>query len=440
MNILWGQKHFKMNLQELNQNYNCFNIIEELKEKEEGKLSGYQISVKDCICVKGMESTAGSAILKGYKPLFHATAVQKVLDEGCKIIGKTSQDEFGFGSFSMNVGIGYKQPLNPVDKQRVTGGSSGGSGCAVKLIEDKHVSLGESTGGSIVCPAAYCGIVGLCPTYGRVSRYGLLDYGNSLDKIGPMARTVEDCAKVLKIIAGYDPKDSTSLNEPVDDYESFLKKGVKGLKIGLVKESLDVDEEVKAEFMKTIESLKEKGAIVEQVSLPLTFKYGIEVYYIIALSEVSTNLSKYCGIRYGAEEKPEGSFNEYFAKVRSKNFGEEAKRRIMLGTFARMSGFRDAYYIKAAKVRTLIIQEYKKLFEHYDVLVTPTMPNVAPKTEDVKKLTPLQNYMMDVLTVGPNLAGLPHISVPIGDDLPVGFLVIGDHLQEGKIIQVADEV
>jgi len=427
-------------IQKINEDYNCFNVIQDYKEKDEGSLKDYKISVKDCICVKGMESTGGSAILKGYKPVFNATAVQKVLDAGCNIIGKTSQDEFGFGSFSMNVGIGYKQPLNPNDKERVTGGSSGGSACAVKLIEEKHVSLGESTGGSIVCPAAYCGIVGLCPTYGRVSRYGLLDYGNSLDKIRPMAKTVEDCAKVLQIIAGYDEKDSTSLNVPVEDYVSYLGKGVKGLKIGLVKESLDVDDEVKTKFMKTVEELKEKGAIVEEVSLPLTFKYGIETYYVIALSETSTNLSKYCGIRYGAEEKPEGNFNEYFAKIRSKYLGEEAKRRIMLGTFARMSGFRNAYYIKAAKVRTLIIKEYKKLFENYDVLITPTMPNIAPKTDDVKKLTPLQNYMMDVLTVGPNLAGLPHISVPIGDDLPVGFMIIGDHLKEGKILRVADEV
>ena len=242
---------------------------------------------------------------------------------------------------------------------------------------------------------------------------------------------------------GEKEKDSTSIDAPVDQYTKFLNKDIKGLKIGIIKESLQegIESEVKAAFELTINKLKDKGAIVEEVSLPLTFKYGISVYYLIAMCEASTNLAKLCGIRYGAEEKPEGNFNEYFSKVRSENFNEEAKRRIILGTFARMSGFRDAYYIKAAKIRTLIINEYKELFKNYDVLVSPTMPNVAPKIEDVKKLTPLQNYMMDVLVCGPNLAGLPHISIPVGEQtLPIGFMIMGDHLQESKIIQVASEV
>lgn len=422
--------------------HKCFNTLQEYSEKKEGKLKGVKVSVKDCICVKGMESTAGSAILKGYKPLFNATAVQKVLDEGALIIGKTAQDAFGFGSFSINVGKGFEIPLNPVDKERVCGGSSGGSACVTKLADFDHFSLAESTGGSIACPAAYCGVVGMTPTYGRVSRYGLIDYANSLDKIGPMAKTVAECAKVMEIISGYDKNDSTSLNVPVEKYTEYLGKGVKGIRIGVIKESIKegVEKEVKEKFLKTIDFLKKKGAIVDEVSLPLTFKYALPVYYIIAMSEASTNLAKYCGMRYGQDEKLEGNFNEYFAKVRSKYFDDETKRRIMLGTFARMSGFRDAFYIKAAKIRTRIINEYKELFKKYDVLVTPTMPNVAPKIDDVKKLTPLENYMMDILTVGPNLAGLPHISVPINDNLPIGFMIIADHLEEGIIFQVAYEI
>ncbi|MBW3020341.1 aspartyl/glutamyl-tRNA amidotransferase subunit A [Candidatus Woesearchaeota archaeon] len=427
----------------INQEFKCIPVFEEKQETTEGKLSGYSISIKDCICVKGMETCASSAILKGYKPLFNATAVEKVLEQGGKIIGKTVQDEFGFGSFSLNVGKGYDIPLNPNDKERVCGGSSGGSACLTKVASFKHISLAESTGGSIVCPAAYCGVVGLCPTYGRVSRYGLLDYGNSLDKIGPMAKTVKECALALEIISGFDEKDSTSLDVPVENYSELMNEDISGLKIGLIKESInDIQDEVKLAFEKTVEKLKEKGAIVEEVSLPLNFKYGISTYYIIALSESSTNLSKYCGMRYGAEAELKESFNEYFSKIRSEKFGDEAKRRIMLGTFARMSGYRDAYYIKATKVRTLLINEYKELFKEYDVLISPTMPNVAPKIKDATKLTPLENYMMDVLTVGPNLAGLPHISVPILEDgkMPVGFMIIGDHLQEGKILQVAKEV
>lgn len=431
-----------MTLEKINEEYNCFNTIEEKQTKKEGKLKDYSVSIKDCICVEGMETTGGSAILKGYKPVFNATAVQKVLDQGAKIIGKTSQDEFGFGSFALNVGKGMKIPLNPNDKERVTGGSSGGSAAITKLAEFKHISLAESTGGSIVCPAAYCGIVGLCPTYGRVSRYGLIDYGNSLDKIGPMAKTVEETALALEIISGYDKKDSTSLDVPVDNYSESLKIGVKGMKIGIIKESLGegTQKKVKEEFDKTVETLRKAGADVEEISLPMNFKYGVPTYYVIALSESSTNLSKYCGMRYGAEEELKGNYNEYFTKVRSENFGDEAKRRIMLGTFARMSGYRDAYYIKATKVRTLLIEEYKELFKTYDVLISPTMPNIAPKIEDANKLTPLENYMMDVLTVGPNLAGLPHISVPVGKNLPIGFMIIGDHLKEGTILQVASEV
>jgi len=423
--------------QQAQEDYACFTIIENYKEKDSGALAAKEISIKDCICVKGMESRAGSEILKGYKPLFNATAVQKILDAGASINGKTAQDEFGFGSFSLNTLV---PPKNPNDTERVCGGSSGGSAAAVKAIPG-HISLAESTGGSIVCPAAYCGVVGLCPTYGRVSRYGLIDYANSLDKIGPMANSVKECAEVLQIIAGYDEKDSTSLDEPVPNYGDALGKGVAGMKIGLIKESQNVSPEVKDAFENKVLELKEKGAIVEEVSLEKTFAYGIPTYYILALSESSTNLSKYCGLRYGASEELGEAFNEYFTKVRTKHFGPEAKRRIMLGTFARMSGFRNAYYIKATKIRTLIIDEYKQLFAKYDVLISPTMPSIAPKVSEVAHMKPIEQYMMDQLTVGPNIAGLPHISIPIQESgIPIGMMIIGDQLQEEKILQVAHEL
>lgn len=419
----------------------CFNVIETKEPTGKGKLDNIQVSVKDCICVKGMQSAGGSAILQGYKPLFNATVINKILEQGATIIGKTTQDEFGYGSFNTNVPDCFPIPKNPHDKERVCGGSSGGSAAATAQI-DNHIALAESTGGSIVCPAAFCNVVGLCPTYGRVSRYGLLDYANSLDKIGPMAKSVKECATMLSIIAGNDELDSTSSKEPVEDYESYCGKDIKGMKVGVIKESLGegVSQEVKDAFQDQIKLLKEKGAVVEVVSTPLTKKYGVATYYIIALSETSTNLAKYCGIRYGQDLPLKDTFNEYFSQVRSKFLGDEAKRRIMLGTFARMSGYRDAYYMKAAKIRTQIINEYKDLFKTYDVLISPTMPVVPPKFEEVKKLTPLENYMMDILTVGPNLAGLPHISIPMGQGLPKGLLIIADHFKEGKTLQVAHEL
>ncbi len=441
----------------INKEYNYFNnisedfAIEQAKEldkqikskKAKGRLLGLPVSVKDNIIVQGVESTAGSAILKGYIPEFHATAVRKATDEGAIIIGKTAQDEFGFGSFSKNVGVGFKIPLNPFDKTRVTGGSSGGSGGFTQKFSRNHISLGESTGGSIASPAAFCGVVGLTPTYGRVSRYGLIDYGNSLDKIGSMAKSVEDAALMLEIISGKDKDDSTSANVPVEKYASFVKKGIKGMKIGIVKEMINgSDKEVQKAVMDYIKKLEKEGAKYEEISLPITSKYSIAAYYILATAEASTNLAKYCGMRYGKHEYLQGNFNEYFTDVRSKNLGAEAKRRIILGTFARQAGFRDAYYIKAAQVRTVIINEYKKLLSKYDAIVSPTMPLLAPKFSEIEKLTPLQNYLMDIMTVGPNLAGMPHISVNAGmaKGLPVGIMFTSDHFEEKKLIQLASEL
>ncbi|MFC1753593.1 amidase family protein [Thermoproteota archaeon] len=436
----------------INDEFHYFNTISEdlamerakkMQNDPKGRLAGVPISVKDCIVVKGVESTAGSRILKGYKPVFNATVVRKCIDEGAIIIGKTAQDTFGFGSFSTNVGLDYDIPLNPFDKLRATGGSSGGSGGISQKADFPHVSIAESTGGSIEAPASFCGVFGFCPTYGRVSRYGLMDYANSLDKIGPMAKNIEDVALVLEIISGHTSRDSTVLNKPVDKYTDYVNKGVKGMKIGVVKEAFGqgVDESVKNKVWDAIKKLESQGASYEEVSLPLTTKYGLPAYYIIATSETSTNLAKYCGMRYGNHEKLEGGFNEYFTKVRSSHFNKEAKRRIILGTFARMAGFRDAYYLKAMKVRTRIIQEYKSLFKKFDVLATPTMPMLAPRFDEIEKLTPLQNYMADIMTCGPNFAGMPHASIPVGfgdlngRKLPVGMMLTGDHLNEGKVIQ-----
>ena len=434
-------------IKKIDKEYHYFNVIseelalgqaKELKVEPKGRLNGMVVSVKDCICVEGVESRAGSKILSGYKPVFDATVIEKIKKEGAVIAGKTSQDEFGFGGFSVNMGLGFKIPLNPFDKERACGGSSGGSAGITQKASFPHISLAESTGGSIVNPASFCGVVGLCPTYGRVSRYGLIDYANSLDKIGPIGKSVKDVALMLEVIAGFDKNESTTINAPVDRYTDFVGKEVKGMKIGVIKEAFEgIDKEVKEKVKDGISVLEKNGAKTEEISLPLTNKYGIACYYLIAMSESSTNLAKYCGMRYGAHEKLDGNFNEYFSKVRSANFGEEAKRRIILGTFARMAGYRDAYYIKAMQVRTKIIEEYKKAFKKFDALVSPTMPIVAPKFSEIEKLTPLQNYMMDILTVGPNLAGLPHITVPVKKDkMPIGLMLIGDHLEEKKIIQI----
>src|SRR3989344_1802306 len=342
----------------INREYNYFNTIsDELaveqakslkKSIEKGdksvknkKLLGVAISVKDAICVKGVESTAGSRILKGYKPLFNATVIEKVIEEGGIIIGKTSQDEFGFGTFSVNT---FNVPKNPFDKERTAGGSSGGAGGLAQKLPN-HIAIGESTGGSIEAPSSFCGVFGLCPTYGRVSRYGLLDFANSLDKIGPIGKEIDDVALLMNVISGHDENDSTSLNVKNENFASYVGKPVKGMKVGIIQESFGegVEKEVEKNVNSGIKKLESHGVKVEEVSLEMPIKYGIATYYMIATSEASTNLAKYCGMRYGKTEELKGSFNEYFTKVRSDYFTEEAKRRIIIGTFARMAGYRDAY-------------------------------------------------------------------------------------------------
>ncbi len=415
----------------LNKDYNYFNVINDgalerakkIEKNPKGKLAGLPVSVKDCVCVKDVETRAGSLILKGYKPLVNATVVERLEKEGAIIIGMTSQDEFGFGSFSVNTD---NIPKNPLDKNRSCGGSSGGAAGFTAKTENVHVAIGESTGGSIAVPSSFCGVAGLTPTYGVVSRYGLIDYANSLDKIGVMGKNVVDCKQVFDVIKGIDNKDSTSMDAKFKD----KKVG----KIAVIKETLNVDKEIK-------ELVLEKVGKIDQVSLPLVSKYGLACYYLISMSEASTNLAKYCGLRYGESLDLKGGFNEYFSRVRSKFFTKEAKRRIIIGTFARMSGFRDAYYLKAMKIRTLLIQEYKKLFKKYDILISPTISVVAPKFSEIKKLSPMQTYMMDLLTCGPNLTGMPHLSVNIGksNNLPVGMMLIGDHLSEEKLIAKGEE-
>ncbi len=394
-------------------------LATKVKKNPIGKLAGLPISVKDCICVKDVESSAGSEILKGYKPVFNATVVERVIKEGGIIIGKTTQDEFGFGSFSVNT---KKIPKNPFNKNHTTGGSSGGSAGFTQKIDFPHLSIAESTGGSIAMPASFCGVTGLTPTYGLVSRYGLIDYASSLDKIGTMSQSNEDAFFLLDIIKGYDKKDSTSLKEN-DQNNKFNGK------VAIIKEAFDVvDENIKDLILNKLDKY-------EIISLPNTFKYSLPCYYLISLSEASTNLAKYTGLRYGATEMLDNYYNDFFTKIRSKYFSDEAKRRIILGTFARMAGFRDAYYLKAMKVRTLIINEYQKILSKYDVLISPSCTKTAPRFDEIEKLSPLEHYKMDILTVGPNLAGLPHISFNIGsiNKLPIGMMAISNLLGETKL-------
>jgi aspartyl-tRNA(Asn)/glutamyl-tRNA(Gln) amidotransferase subunit A len=395
-------------------------------------LFGLPFTIKDNICVKDMVSSAGSKILDGYEPPFDATAVARVRRAGAFIVGKTNQDEFGFGTFSTNSAYGI--PKNPNDPERSCGGSSGGAAAVIAALPYPQIALAESTGGSISCPAAFCNVVGLTPTYGLVSRYGLIDYANSLDKIGIISKSVHDAAIGLSMIAGHDDRDSTSLKVSAKDYSRYSTK-LKGINIAVPKEYFEnIDETVEKAVWDAIKKLESEGATYKEVSLPNT-KYALAAYYIVATTEASTNLSKFCGMRYGAHDKLEGNFNEYFTKVRTENFGEEAKRRIILGTFARMSGYREQYYMKAMRVRTLIIQDFKRTFKSFDAIAAPTMPVIAPRFTQIEKLSPLENYQMDVLTVPANLAGVPQISVPCGPF--TGLHLIADHMEEEKMLGIA---
>jgi aspartyl-tRNA(Asn)/glutamyl-tRNA(Gln) amidotransferase subunit A len=408
-------------------------LITKVKPKK-----GIPIVVKDNICTKGIQTTAGSKILEGFIPTYDATTIKQVKKAGCSIIGKATMDEFGFGTFSTSCAYGV--PKNPYDPTRSCGGSSGGVAGYIVASKTRVLGLGQSTGGSISCPASFCGIVGLTPTYGLVSRYGLIDYASSLDRIGPMAKTVKEVAWLLSKIAKHDPKDSTSIKTKPQDYTKFCGNSIKGLKIGIPQEYLDkATKPIRDKILDAVKRLEKKGANVSKISLKYT-DFALPSYYIIAISEASTNLAKFCGMRYGLQEKFSSNFNEYFSKIRSQGFGRESKRRILLGTFARMTGFKEEYYIKALKVKTLVVKDFQEAFKKVDVIVAPTMPTIAPKFSEIEKLKPIDCYKMDALTVPVSLAELPHLSVPAGfvDKMPVGLHLISNYFEEGKLIQVGD--
>jgi aspartyl-tRNA(Asn)/glutamyl-tRNA(Gln) amidotransferase subunit A len=407
-----------------------------LKAGEAGPLAGIPLAVKDVLCVEGVETTAGSQILRGFKAPYTGTAVRRLFDAGAVMVGVTNCDEFAMGSSTEN--SGYFPTHNPWDLARVPGGSSGGSASAVAAGE-AVVSLGTDTGGSIRQPAALCGVVGMKPTYGRVSRYGLIAFASSLDQIGPLARTVEDCAIVLEAMAGHDPLDATSSDRPNDVRRDF-NKGVAGMKLGVPREYYDVEgiePGVKAAIDKAIDALRRAGAEIVDVTLPHT-DYGLAAYYIIAPAECSSNLARFDGVRYGMSDQDVANITDAYMQTRRKGFGTEVRRRVMLGTYALSSGYYDAYYLKAQKVRTLIKRDFDSAFEKCDAIVSATSPTVAfpigSKTQD-----PLAMYLCDVLTLGGNLAGLPGISVPCGlsEDLPVGLQVLAPQWREDVALRVA---
>ncbi len=403
--------------------------------EEIGILAGIPIAIKDNLCTQGIPTTCASRILENFVPSYESTVTQKLQDVGSIMLGKTNLDEFAMGSSTEN--SGYQVTANPWDLTRVPGGSSGGSAAAV-AAEECVVALGSDTGGSIRQPASLCGVVGLKPTYGLVSRYGLVAYASSLDQIGPFGRSVEDAAILLGAIAGYDAKDSTSLKVEIPDYTRFLKPELKGLKIGVISETFGegLDTIVAQTVNQAIEQLKDLGAEVQTVSCP-RFRYGLPVYYIIAPSEASANLARYDAVKYGLREQADTLLSMY-TKTRATGFGTEVKRRIMLGTYALSAGYYDAYYIKAQKVRTLIKQDFEAAFEQVDVLVCPTAPTTAFKAGE-KTSDPLSMYLSDLMTIPVNLAGLPAMSLPCGFDnqgLPIGIQLIGQVLREDLLLQV----
>jgi aspartyl-tRNA(Asn)/glutamyl-tRNA(Gln) amidotransferase subunit A len=402
-----------------------------------GLLAGVPIGVKDNLCTKGIRTSCGSKILENFVPPYESTVTQKLHELGAVMVGKTNLDEFAMGSSTEN--SAYQVTANPWDISRVPGGSSGGSAAAV-AGEECVVSLGSDTGGSIRQPASFCGVVGFKPTYGLVSRYGLVAYASSLDQIGPFGRTVEDVAILLQAIAGYDPKDSTSLNVEIPDYTKSLIPGLKGKKVGIIQETFGegLDATVATAVQKAIQQFKELGAEVQEISCP-RFRYGLPTYYVIAPSEASANLARYDGVKYGFRVQDPENLMSMYTKTRATGFGAEVKRRIMIGTYALSAGYYDAYYLKAQKVRTLIKQDFEKAFEQVDVLVCPTSPTTAFKAGE-KTSDPLSMYLSDLMTIPVNLAGLPGLSLPCGFDeqgLPIGLQIIGNVLREDQVLQAA---
>ncbi len=415
--------------------------LDELQAKGEinGKLFGIPVGIKDNIITEGLETTCASKMLEGFVPIYESTVMKKLHHENGVLIGKVNLDEFAMGGSTET--SYFKKTVNPFDHKAVPGGSSGGSAAAVAagLVP---FTLGTDTGGSIRQPAAYCGVVGLKPTYGRVSRYGLVAFASSLDQIGPITRNVKDNALVLEAIVGEDEMDSTSAPDGSTDFTSEIGQDIKGMKIGLPKEYIGegVDPEVKEAVLKAAETFKSLGAIVEEVSLPRT-SYGIPSYYVIASAEASSNLARFDGIRYGYHSKEAQTLEELYKLSRSEGFGQEVKRRILLGTYVLSSGYYDAYYKKAQKVRTLIKQDFESVFEDYDVILGPTTPTVAFDI-GAEINDPLTMYANDLLTTPVNLAGLPGISIPCGlaeNGRPIGLQIIGKPFDEKTVYRVAHQ-
>ena len=410
--------------------------MDQVPFEERGPLFGLPIGVKDNIVTEGLETTCASKILEGFNPIYDATVVQKLRAAGMVTVGKVNMDEFAMGSANENSSI--KPVHNPWNFNHVPGGSSGGSAAAVAAGEVPF-TLGSDTGGSIRQPAAYCGVVGMKPTYGRVSRFGLVAFASSLDQVGPITRNVRDNALLLEAISGVDANDSTSANVEVPNFAEQLTGDIKGLKVAVPKEYLaeGVSEGVRAQVQASIDKLKELGATVDEVSLPHS-KYALAAYYILSSSEASSNLSRFDGIRYGFRAEAD-NLEDLYLQTRAQGFGDEVKRRIMLGTYSLSAGTYDAYYKKAQQVRTLIKQDFDEVFKNYDVIVGPTTPTTAFKLGENLE-DPMTVYANDILTVTINLAGVPAISIPCGfdADLPVGLQIIGNYFAEGTIYRVAD--
>jgi aspartyl-tRNA(Asn)/glutamyl-tRNA(Gln) amidotransferase subunit A len=407
---------------------------------EIGMLAGIPIGIKDNMCTKGIPTTCASRILENFVPPYESTVTQKLADADAVMVGKTNLDEFAMGGSTET--SAYHITANPWDLSRVPGGSSGGSAAAV-AAEECVVSIGSDTGGSIRQPASFCGVVGMKPTYGLVSRYGLVAFASSLDQIGPFGRSVEDTAILLQAIAGHDPKDSTSLKVEIPNYAASLKPDLKlkdKLRIGIIKETFGegLDSQVEEAVNKAIEQLQHLGAEVDVVSCP-RFRYGLPSYYIIAPCEASANLARYDGVKYGLRAPDADNLLSMYTRTRATGFGAEVKRRIMIGTYALSAGYYDAFYLKAQKVRTLIKEDFEKAFQKFDVLVCPTAPSTAFKAAE-KTTDPLSMYLVDLMTIPVNLAGLPGLSVPCGFDnngLPIGLQLISNVLREDQLFQVA---
>ena len=436
-------------MKRLEETLNCYVTVEEegvLKRAgevqkliDEGRLNsplaGVPVAIKDNMCTRDMLTTCSSQILYNFKPTYTAEAVKKLEEAGAVILGKTNMDEFAMGSTTETSAFGVTR--NPWNPEHVPGGSSGGS-CAAVAAEECFFALGSDTGGSIRQPSSFCGVTGLKPTYGTVSRYGLIAYGSSLDQIGPVAKDVTDCATILEVIASHDRKDSTSIERQDTDFTSALVDDVKGMRIGVPRDYLGegLDPEVKAAVLKAAKELQNKGAIVEEFDLSLV-EYAIPAYYVIASAEASSNLSRFDGVKYGYRTKEYEGLHNMYKKSRSQGFGPEVKRRIMLGSFVLSSGYYDAYYLKALRTKALIKQAFDRAFEKYDVILGPASPSTAPRLGESLS-DPLKMYLGDIYTISVNLAGLPGMTVPCGMDskgLPIGVQLIADCFKEKNIIR-----